>query len=327
MSPAAAPAQDRESVADTPSASAVIVHYGDERLLGSMLESLRGHEDATLFSEIIIVANGGPLSESASRMLEAARGVRVVVNGDTGYASGVNAGVSHTGGEFIAIMNNDLLWRDNCGVRPAIDALSAPGVAVTGAQLLNEDGAWQRSHGRFPSVSSSIESALMFDTLRERLAARRSNSPDARASSATDYVDGAFMCVRRTWFDAVGGFDERIRFYGEDADFCARVHVAGGRVLFVPAARLIHLRGATSSKRSPEEFERKLLEAKVMFVERRDGRAAARVSRWFMRAALAVRALVYTAAGVVSRTSHARARAQAARARHLAVNRPGRPAP
>src|SRR5262249_40363129 len=50
--------------------------------------------------------------------------------------------------------------------------------------------------------------------------------------------------VRRDAFLAVGGFDENFsgNSYGDDYDFAVRLHDAGFRTLFDPAARLVHLR-------------------------------------------------------------------------------------
>ncbi|MFK3724213.1 glycosyltransferase family 2 protein [Pseudomonas monteilii] len=47
------------------------------------------------------------------------------------------------------------------------------------------------------------------------------------------------LLMRRTWFDAVGGFDERLRT-GEDKDFTLRLHAAGARLRAVRAPVVLH---------------------------------------------------------------------------------------
>ncbi|POH60731.1 glycosyl transferase [Arthrobacter glacialis] len=54
-------------------------------------------------------------------------------------------------------------------------------------------------------------------------------------------VNTAGMLVRRDVFEKLGGFDPALPGPGDDLDFCARVRLAGDRVLVVPAARMFHV--------------------------------------------------------------------------------------
>jgi N-acetylglucosaminyl-diphospho-decaprenol L-rhamnosyltransferase len=58
-----------------------------------------------------------------------------------------------------------------------------------------------------------------------------------------DWVSGACLLARREAVQAVGGFDERYFLYEEDVDLCAALRARGGRILFTPAAEVVHLRG------------------------------------------------------------------------------------
>ena len=60
---------------------------------------------------------------------------------------------------------------------------------------------------------------------------------------AVDWVSGACLLVRRAAAEAVGLLDERFFLYTEDVDFCAAIRARGDRVLFTPAADVIHARG------------------------------------------------------------------------------------
>src|SRR5690606_17269939 len=76
----------------------------------------------------------------------------------------------------------------------------------------------------FPPVSAWVDRA----TRRERY---------------VDWVSGACLLVRRSVAERVGLLDERFFLYTEDVDFCASVRAAGWKVLFTPAAEIVHLRG------------------------------------------------------------------------------------
>ncbi|WP_343320353.1 glycosyltransferase family 2 protein [Arthrobacter sp. TMP15] len=54
-------------------------------------------------------------------------------------------------------------------------------------------------------------------------------------------VNTAGMLVRRDVFEKLGGFDPALPGPGDDLDFCARVRLAGDRVLIVPNARMFHV--------------------------------------------------------------------------------------
>lgn len=58
-----------------------------------------------------------------------------------------------------------------------------------------------------------------------------------------NWTPGCNMSFRREWLFRVGGFDEA--FYGaaigEEAELCHRVRKAGGRIIYAPAARILHL--------------------------------------------------------------------------------------
>ena len=57
---------------------------------------------------------------------------------------------------------------------------------------------------------------------------------------------GAAALYRREWLVRLGGFDESYFCYFEDVDLNLRLQVAGGRCLYVPAARVRHVGGASS---------------------------------------------------------------------------------
>ncbi len=63
-------------------------------------------------------------------------------------------------------------------------------------------------------------------------------------------VSSAGMLVRRDVWDQVGGFDPGMTLFGEDIDFCWRVHAAGYRVRVITDAVVYHARAATRGRRA-----------------------------------------------------------------------------
>lgn len=56
----------------------------------------------------------------------------------------------------------------------------------------------------------------------------------------TEWVSGAAVLLRRSAFEAVGGFDERLFLYGEDVDLSWRLRAAGWKLRYVPQAQVVH---------------------------------------------------------------------------------------
>ena len=58
-------------------------------------------------------------------------------------------------------------------------------------------------------------------------------------------ISGACFALTHEDYEALGGFDEGYFLHVEDVDLCWRMRQSGGRVLFAPDARVVHL-GSTS---------------------------------------------------------------------------------
>jgi N-acetylglucosaminyl-diphospho-decaprenol L-rhamnosyltransferase len=58
---------------------------------------------------------------------------------------------------------------------------------------------------------------------------------------------GAALAIRRTAFQAVGGFDEAFFMYGEEVDLCRRLGAAGFEIHYAPVTTVVHLGGASTA--------------------------------------------------------------------------------
>jgi GT2 family glycosyltransferase len=67
------------------------------------------------------------------------------------------------------------------------------------------------------------------------------------------WVLGAAMAIRRTAFEAVGGFDTSFFMYFEEVDLCYRLAQAGWQVHFAPVATVVHT-GAASTRQYRTEM-------------------------------------------------------------------------
>jgi GT2 family glycosyltransferase len=67
------------------------------------------------------------------------------------------------------------------------------------------------------------------------------------------YIGFAHL-LRRSVFLALGGYTERLVFYGEEKDFCIRLLASGHSVVYLPHARIAHV--PDPSTRDPRRYVR-----------------------------------------------------------------------
>jgi N-acetylglucosaminyl-diphospho-decaprenol L-rhamnosyltransferase len=235
----------------TASVTVVIVNFNAggpaRRCLASAAADLGSHS-----WEAIVVDNASDDPESAD--LESLPGTRVIRNAtNRGFGAAVNQAAQVTASPLLWLLNPD------CAVVPgAFDTLRReldvhPECAIAAPQLLEPDGRLQASARGEPTAWTGLFGRNTWLTRyfpTSRVVRRNLPAGDLVAaggeSAPVDWVMGAAMLVRRSAFDAVGGFDERFFLYWEDADLCRRLRDRGYAVRYVPAARVAHVGGASA---------------------------------------------------------------------------------
>ena len=266
--------------------SVVVISYNTKDLLkqciGSIPAGLAGN--MRLAYEIIVVDNAS--TDGSVEMVEHKFPMAgLIQNRDNkGYAYAVNKGIESTTGDYILVLNSDIILPSGC-VLPMVEYMELnPKTAIVGPQLIHPDGKWQRSYGRTPSIVKAFLDAFFVSFVEDRvksLARRLGFKLDTKPKSV-GYVDGAATLVRRKVFDEIGLFDERFFFYAEDADLCLRSRKAGWNVMFVPQNRIIHVRGASSMAKEQIPFYIQLAKANLQFIKKHYGIEEVWLYRFFM---------------------------------------------
>jgi GT2 family glycosyltransferase len=221
--------------------SAVVVSHGHAADLRTLLPVLREQVD-----EIVVVANiPGSVDEVPA-------GVRVIENPrPQRLAANVNLGVRATAGELVVNVNPDAMPDPGAVAVLAAFMLEHPRCGIAGPQMLWPDGTWQPSRRRFPTVASTLVRRTPLRVLRGVYAQRGHYHLDERPEEPVecDWMLGAFLCMRRTMLDEIGGWDPGFRHYVEDIDLSYRAMRAGWERWYVPAAVVRHAYAAVIDKR------------------------------------------------------------------------------
>jgi GT2 family glycosyltransferase len=100
---------------------------------------------------------------------------------------------------------------------------------------------------------------------------------------------GACLLVRREAADEVGPLDEDFFLFSEETDWCYRFRAAGWKVLFTPAAEVVHVGAASHGGRIFRENVR----GHLRFFAKHRGLAEAERARRLMIVSLRLRGLLF----------------------------------
>jgi GT2 family glycosyltransferase len=203
--------------------SFLIPLYNCLALTQAMLASLRATLPAGLAHEIIFIDDGstdGTRPWLASLATDPA--IRVVLQRENlGYAAANNAGAAVARGEFLALLNNDLVLTPRW-LEPMLAAQRAYGDRAGLVGNLQLDAAT----GALDHAGIAINLQGKPEHLR-RLPLASRLAPFAFPYRHSVAVTGACVLVRRALWEKLGGFDEKFINGCEDVDLCLRAAAAG----------------------------------------------------------------------------------------------------
>ncbi len=187
-------------------------------------------------AEVVVVDDGsadpGPVARAVARAVGdvatepgTTPAVRVVRHDRSrGPGAARATGVAASSAPFVAFVDADVRlddgWLDILG-----DHLTDPTVGAVAPRVRARDSAAPGWLASYEATRSPLDMGPQ--------------AAPVRPGSRVPYVPTAAVLVRRTALDAVGGFDPDLRV-GEDVDLVWRLHRAGWRVRYEPAATATH---------------------------------------------------------------------------------------
>lgn len=212
--------------------------------------------------EVVVVDNAS--TDDSVQVAAGFAGVKVVRSADNvGFGRATNVAASNSTRELLLLLNPDCVATSEAIEILANRLLENPGLGFAGPQIRKESGEPDYASLR---GDPDLVGALLYVTNVTRLFP---NSPRINRYNLThlDYdqeqelPNGTAGClmVRASAFREVGGFDTEFFMYGEDLDLCRRLREAGHPGRYVPAARVLHVKGESTRQRSGQmlvEFHR-----------------------------------------------------------------------
>jgi GT2 family glycosyltransferase len=224
------------SSSDAPLVSIIIPVYGQHLLTFSCLASIQRCATPQIPFEVIVIDDCSP--EPAETALSVVSGIRHMRNEENlGFLKTCNKAAALARGEYVLLLNNDTLVTPGWLSAMLGTFSQRANVGMVGAKLIYPDGRLQEAGGIVWRDGSAWNwgrdqdaSLPAFNYLRE-----------------VDYCSGACLLLQRSFWEEVGGFDERyVPAYYEDTDLAFRVREAGKRVYYQPASVVVHFEGKSS---------------------------------------------------------------------------------
>jgi GT2 family glycosyltransferase len=225
--------------------SVAIVNYNTVTDLRECLRTVR----AAGAGEVVLKDNGS--TDGSVEMVEREYPeVRVLASRDNpGYGAASNQAVAACRAPYVLLLNSDVLLAHDT-LHVLVDHLDAnPRAAIVGPRLHNPDGTLQRSAHGFPRPMTFRPLVRHIPRLRDRSLLTWPH----RWPRAVQWVKGCALAIRRSAFDAVGGFDPGFFMYFEETDLCFRLIEKGWEIHFTPATAIVH-KGGTSTAHARAEM-------------------------------------------------------------------------
>ena len=224
-----------------PGVVATVVAAPSSPDLVEVLASLAAQDYPSL-QVVVLVTTGDEdvVAEHRRRAEEVVPSVHVRGVGDVGFARAANQIlrlVEGDGGLFMLLHDDVALAPD--AVRQMVEEMYRSNAGILGPKLVQ----WDR-----PELLSSVGFDVdRFGELDDGLEPFELDQEQHDATGDKFALSTACLVIRADLFRRLGGFESSHRFHGESLELCWRAHLAGARVVIVPAAVARH-RGALADR-------------------------------------------------------------------------------
>ena len=229
--------------------SVVTVNYKTVDYLERMLKSLFAFHNKE-HVEVFVVENGS--GDDLTHLQIKYPDVTFLFSEENlGFASGCNLAIKKTKGDYVLLVNPDIIFNDDSILQIEEQMNANPNVGVGGASLKNMDGTQQSCVWRFPRPIDQLMVLFKIPHLLGAIGPVKKwlmKGFDYSRSADVNQVMGAFFCIRREVLDKIGSLDDQFFIWYEEVDFCKRVVDAGWKVRFFADVVVKHKGGSSFDK-------------------------------------------------------------------------------
>ena len=230
--------------------SIIIINYKSAQLVCDCLRSIYAQNTLINF-EIIVVDNHSKDGSKEKITHSFPQVIWTQMNYNSGFARANNIGIRKSKGDVVLLLNPDTIIENNAIERCYDNFFSSQYIAC-GVQLLNPDrspqiaGNYAMKGGLnyllpLPYIGFFLKSIATFFKIA------KPNVANASGTVNVDWINGAFLMVKKEGIQKAGLLDEDFFLYAEEAEWCSRLRKIG-KLCIYGEINIIHLQGETSNE-------------------------------------------------------------------------------
>ena len=222
--------------------SVVILNYNVRYFLELCLQSVEAALQG-IPSEIIVIDNNS--KDSSCEMVKEKFPSVVLIenNSNLGFSKANNQAVQVAKGEYVCILNPDTVVAEDTFSYILNFAEKQTNLGIIGCRLIDGSGKYlPESKRNIPLVEIAIKKLLGNSRLYY------ANHVKQHDTAKVEVLVGAFMLLKRSLYNSLGGFDEDYFMYGEDIDFSYKSLHQGYDNYYFGSTSVIHYKGESTRR-------------------------------------------------------------------------------
>jgi GT2 family glycosyltransferase len=239
-------------VSDSIDVSIILINYKTHDLVKDCLDSIQAKSSGFSY-EVIIVDNSNDEKEfeALKEIVSSYSNIRIInPKENCGTSKGNNIGAKAAQGKYLLLLNSDTLLIDNAILELLNVFKEKESVGAVGANLYSKDGSPTHSYvlkeGNLKLIKQNTNPLYSF--FRRFMKTNYEFNRTGKILPIKGYICAAAVMIPQAVYWEVGGDDERIFMYGEDDLLCAEIRQKGYGLYNTPAAKIIHLEGASDQQ-------------------------------------------------------------------------------
>ncbi len=222
--------------------SIAIINYKNPALLRLCLSSLKRVLSADFKYEIVVIDIAS--SPETKNVIKEFTGIKLLTfKNNIGYTRGVNEGIKASSGDYVLILNPDVVPMAGSIEELTLYLATNTNVGLVGPRLLNFNGSTQNSCFRYytPLTILCRRSPLGHTSFGKKII-NKALMTDKKLDHPTevDWLMGSAVLVSKKAVDKVGLMDEKFFLYMSDVDWARRFWENGFKIAYYPKAEMCH---------------------------------------------------------------------------------------
>lgn len=227
---------------EKPKASIIILDFMKaDRVCENVKSILKQKID---FEIDVIVIDNSVNEENAQKLnqLKKYSNVKVHINKENvGYVRGNNKGVNYSDGEYILIVNPDIIWREKDTLQKLVDYIDQHSeIGVLAPKQINDNtGKVAMTVRAFPRLTLQFArrtSLRNWPIIKHLVAHDEMQHLDYSKIQEVDWLQSSFWVTPRKLWNELGGLSKDYFLFMSDPDYCFKCWEVGQKVIYYPKA-------------------------------------------------------------------------------------------